>query len=235
MKNLYDILQVSENASDEVIEKAYKTLVKKYHPDLQPKEKKQVAEAMMKSLNEAYETLSDPEKRKRYDEEYQQQKRIQEEEKYQKFHQAQQENVSSQRTVSNQEMTKQEPETQTMQDENLVEYMGDMVKNAFSSKRRQNTKIKRAYQDGYQDAYREYWTTQGYTVKEPWSWKRVKEVLKSVLIFSAVLLFIWFFPPTHNMLVSIYEDNEILRNLIDFVVQFFGNFFRYFGDALLGR
>ena len=69
MKNLYDILQVSENASDEIIEKAYKTLVKKYHPDLQPKEKKQVAEAMMKSLNEAYEILSDPTKREKYDRE----------------------------------------------------------------------------------------------------------------------------------------------------------------------
>ena len=40
MKNLYDILQVSEKASSEVIEKAYKTLVKQCHPDLQPAEKK---------------------------------------------------------------------------------------------------------------------------------------------------------------------------------------------------
>lgn len=40
MKNLYDILQVSENASSEIIEKAYKTLVKQCHPDLQPAEKK---------------------------------------------------------------------------------------------------------------------------------------------------------------------------------------------------
>ena len=35
---LYEILEVSENASPEVIEKAYKILVKKYHPDLQPPE-----------------------------------------------------------------------------------------------------------------------------------------------------------------------------------------------------
>ena len=38
-ENYYDILEVSKNASPEIIEKAYKTLVKKYHPDLQKNEK----------------------------------------------------------------------------------------------------------------------------------------------------------------------------------------------------
>ena len=39
-KNYYDILEVNKNASPEIIEKAYKTLVKKYHPDLQKNEEK---------------------------------------------------------------------------------------------------------------------------------------------------------------------------------------------------
>ena len=39
-ENYYDILEVSKNASPEIIEKAYKTLVKKYHPDLQKNEEK---------------------------------------------------------------------------------------------------------------------------------------------------------------------------------------------------
>ena len=50
MKNLYDVLEVSRYASNEIIEKAYKTLAKKYHPDLQEAEKKQEAEEMMKKL-----------------------------------------------------------------------------------------------------------------------------------------------------------------------------------------
>ena len=66
-KTLYEILEVSENASNEIIEKAYKTLVKKYHPDLQQGTDKMKAEEMMKKLNEAYEVLSDEEKRSRYD------------------------------------------------------------------------------------------------------------------------------------------------------------------------
>ena len=59
MKNYYDILEVARNASPEVIEKAYKALVKKYHPDLQPDEKKQMAENKIKLINEAYDVLSD--------------------------------------------------------------------------------------------------------------------------------------------------------------------------------
>jgi DnaJ-class molecular chaperone len=64
---LYDILEVSPKASKEVIEKAYKVLVKKYHPDLYNAEKKVWAEDIMKKLNNAYEILSDEEERKKYD------------------------------------------------------------------------------------------------------------------------------------------------------------------------
>lgn len=66
-KNYYQILQVDREASLEIIEKAYKTLVKKYHPDLQNKDNQKEAEAMIKIINEAYGTLSNKEKRYEYD------------------------------------------------------------------------------------------------------------------------------------------------------------------------
>ena len=66
-KNYYQILQVDQNASSEIIDKAYKTLIKKYHPDLQSEENKIYATEMIKKLNEAYEVLSNYEKRKLYD------------------------------------------------------------------------------------------------------------------------------------------------------------------------
>lgn len=67
MITLYEILEVSEKASDEIIEKAYKVLAKKYHPDLQTPENKKSAEEKMKQLNDAYTTLSDKNKRAEYD------------------------------------------------------------------------------------------------------------------------------------------------------------------------
>lgn len=66
-QNYYEILEVSKNASPEIIEKAYKTLVKKYHPDLQINEQKIKYEEKIKKINEAYDILSDSNKRKNYD------------------------------------------------------------------------------------------------------------------------------------------------------------------------
>ena len=69
-KNYYEILEVDKNASEEVIEKAYKTLAKKYHPDLQNNSNSQ---NKMQQINEAYEILSNDFKRREYDEKIQKQ------------------------------------------------------------------------------------------------------------------------------------------------------------------
>lgn len=67
MKNYYDELEVSKTASKEVIEKVYKVLAKKYHPDTTTEADKKLAEEKFKVISEAYEILSDDEKRKKYD------------------------------------------------------------------------------------------------------------------------------------------------------------------------
>lgn len=67
MKNYYEILEVSQNASLDIIKKVFKIQVKKYHPDVA--DDKMKAEEKIKELNEAYEVLSSEEKRKAYDNE----------------------------------------------------------------------------------------------------------------------------------------------------------------------
>ena len=65
-RDYYEVLGVPRGASGEEIKKAFRTLARKFHPDV-AKDKKQ-AEEKFKEINEAYEVLSDPEKRKKFDE-----------------------------------------------------------------------------------------------------------------------------------------------------------------------
>jgi len=64
-KDYYAILGISKTATGEEIKQAFRKLARKYHPDVNPNNKQ--AEAKFKEVNEAYEVLSDPEKRKKYD------------------------------------------------------------------------------------------------------------------------------------------------------------------------
>ena len=69
-KDYYSILGVNRNASDDEIKSAYKKNALKYHPDRHAndsEEKKKEAEEKFKEIAEAYSVLSDPEKRKQYD------------------------------------------------------------------------------------------------------------------------------------------------------------------------
>ena len=65
-RDYYEVLGVQKNATDEELKKAYRQLAKKYHPDANPNNKEE-AEKKFKEVNEAYEVLSDKQKRSMYD------------------------------------------------------------------------------------------------------------------------------------------------------------------------
>ncbi len=64
-RDYYEVLGLSKGADEASIKKAYRSLAKKYHPDMNPGDKE--AEVKFKEVNEAYEVLSTPEKKAKYD------------------------------------------------------------------------------------------------------------------------------------------------------------------------
>ena len=64
-RDYYEVLGVSRDATEADLKKAYRTLAKKYHPDMNPDDKE--AEQKFKEVNEAYGVLSDPDKKSKYD------------------------------------------------------------------------------------------------------------------------------------------------------------------------
>ena len=61
-RDYYEVLGVNKNSSEDEIKRAFRRLAKKYHPDANPDNKKE-AEEKFKEVNEAYEVLSDPQKK----------------------------------------------------------------------------------------------------------------------------------------------------------------------------
>lgn len=66
-RDYYEVLGVARDATPDQIKRAYRQLARKHHPDLQPAAERAKASERFKEINESYEVLSDPEKRKKYD------------------------------------------------------------------------------------------------------------------------------------------------------------------------
>ena len=203
--NYYKILEVDKNASPEVIEKAYKALAKKYHPDLQESNMKQKAEEKLKLINEAYEVLSNPDYRRKYDETLKQSEiseedynRLSEENKilYNELNNLK--HTTNNNAPSNGEL-KREEEYQRQYEEQL-EYQNQ---------------IQQAKQKAYHDAYIQDLKNRGYKIRYK---KTPKDYLKNFLAFIltiAILIILWQIPFVHNFFIKIFAENPIFQAILN--------------------
>lgn len=243
MKDLYKILEVDRKASIDVIEKAYKVLAKKYHPDLQStQESKKVAEEKIKKINEAYEILKDNEKRKKYDLELEQEEKRNtvNNTNYNSDYTNRNHNSSAVNgtTYNNVNYKQNVGYKNNAESNNKQNYQSDSnqnkdinnsnVNNQYSEaqltdkqRKKLNKKIQRKMQDEYLRAYGDYLTKNGYRVAFRINWRKLPYLLIVVLIIIAIGAFLWYFPVTNRYLASLYEDNIIIKKIVDMIISLF--------------
>ena len=189
-KNYYDILEVNKNASQEIIEKAYKTLVKKYHPDLQDNNLKNEYEEKIKLINEAFEVLSNSEKRKNYDLNL----------KQTEF------SVEDYNNLINENL-KLKNEINYLKN-NLINYKNN-INNNYSENIRQ--KYNEAINKAYYDAYIQDLKNRGYKINYK---KTFKEYLKSLIsVFITIIIFILIFQIP--LIKNYFLNNELIKIIIN--------------------
>ena len=211
MKTLYEILEVSETASKEIIEKAYKVLVKRYHPDLQPQDKKENAEKIMKQINEAYNVLIDDAKRKAYDEELKQSREEQQNSYYNSSYQNENNNYQNSNSVN--EQYNNANQYKNVQEE-LIKKQEQKMQEELKRQMEMQKDIRNQYERKYQKAYENYLRSLGYKIKYKWTWKRIKDLLITISIIIIICLILWIIPFTHNIIINFYESNPIIKGSV---------------------
>ena len=192
MKNYYEILEVDKKASKEVIEKAYKALAIKYHPDLKEGAEKKASETKMMEINEAYNVLSDEVRRAEYDNKY----RIELESSYgdSQFLQAENNRLK-------QELARLKGVNPSEITNNAGNYSnGTTTEEEFN--RILHEKINEARQKAYHDAYVDDMQRRGYHVVYHETPKQKLKKIVFVVVYILVVAIILRLPPVRNAIRS---------------------------------
>lgn len=211
-KNYYDILEVNKNASPEIIEKAYKTLVKKYHPDLQTSNLKNEYEEKIKEINEAYEVLSNPEKRKTYDIELKNNEISQED-----YNNLYYENTELRNEINYLKNNNYQIQNNIQQPQS---YQTTNNKNNINQKEI-NQRINNAVNKAYYDAYIQDLKNRGYKIKYKKTFKDFIALILTILIILFIGFILWQIPFTRQHLINLYYDNPLIKLLVDFIINIF--------------
>lgn len=217
-KNYYDILEINRNASPEIIEKAYKTLVKKYHPDLQEDGLKQEYEAKLKGINEAYEVLSDASKKELYD------SKLKEEEEQAK----QQDSWFYREQVTNSDKKIQDKAFYQAEDlarqqaiKQAQKQAEEQAKQQAMEQARYEQQMNHAINKAYHDAYIQDLKNRGYKIRYKKTFKDYIRGFISIIAVIVVLVLLWHVPFVHNFFINLYEENEIIHTAVDIITNIF--------------
>lgn len=252
MVTIYNLLEVDENATKEEIETSYERLILEYHksPNLSAQENSE-NEMILNKLKIAYEILSNDEKRKKYDADLAKKRaeelirnvsvssnesneveinnlkttsNIDEESEYNS------KEIKKNISDINQEryvVSKNEEDEVTLTKEEQSK-LRKAAQKEFKNNLKKAQKAEAEYNQAYNEAYNSYLRKMGYNVKEPWTLKRVKNVVITLVAIILVCTIAWMIPQVREILISIYEENIIIKSLVDICGMFIDAVFSIF-------
>ena len=241
MVTIYDLLEVDEKASKEEIEKSYQRLILEYgqDPKLTPKENAD-NEIILNKVKIAYEILINDEKRAIYDKDLSK-KRAEEliknvsvtEEKVKEEPKVQQENLNETNN-SNQYNDDEYDDGEDEEELNFEDNQEEVVlskeeqkrvqkaaQNEFKANLKKAQKAEEEYNKAYNEDYNSYMRKIGYKVKEPISLKRIMNIVIFIIATIIVCAIAWIIPPIRNLLINLYNENIIIKALVDIVGMLF--------------
>ncbi len=205
--NYYKILEVDKDASPEVIEKAYKALVKKYHPDLQESNMRQNAEERIKLINEAYEVLSNPISKAKYDETLSKTELSEED-----FDRLSKENKNLHDEINNLKYHSNVNYNNTQQNS----YQQVDLQNEYEKQLKYENELQQARQKAYHDAYIQDLKNRGYKIKYKKSPKDYLKNILALLITIGILFILWHIPFIHDFFMNTFNNNPIFKAIMNF-------------------
>lgn len=214
MKNYYEILEVNKNASAEIIDKAHKTLVKKYHPDLQKTaETKTNSEAKIKEINEAYEVLGNPEKRAEYDVSLAEAEAIEHERILQEKLEKKLKNHEKENNYNNNNNTSSYNNNEKINSQTQINTSNNNYDNTVNQKIQQD--YQNAINKAYHDAYIQDLKNRGYKIKYKKTWNERLRSLIALLITIGIIMLVFQIPFVKNYFHSLYMENQVIHNIVD--------------------
>ena len=211
-KNYYDWLEVSPKASAEVIEKAYKALVLKYHPDVYKGDFRE-AEEIIKKVNEAYEVLSDNTKRVEYD-------GLLKAKEQQQNQQQQSYNTSNTQTTSQtQQYNQQTSQQQVNQQININQQQDNLLQKEQELKAKYEQEIETAKRKAYYDAYIKELKNRGFKIRYKKDFKYYLKLSIIIIVLLAICFIIWHIPFTKNWIINSINNNEYSKLFFGWILR----------------
>ena len=182
MKTYYDILEICRYASKEVLERAHKVLIKRYHPDLETDPvKRKEKEEYIKKINEAYSVLSDDNKKREYD--------------LKVFaNETQNNNVKD---SSGEKIVDEKMADELEQNRAQSEY-NKMVNEELQKAQERINNEERVIKENLKKYERAYLRSLGYNAPEPIDWKKTGIIVLTVIVLLFLIWIVYLIPPIKN-------------------------------------